>query len=180
MAKETKPETPATPGPAPKGNKAQAAFEEYRKRMDAFAARAAGGMSVGQPFMPPHPHGMPASMYPPPPAAMPDPYAPWPAAPQADAGTPKSPDESLFGRIGQMIRLGVEVANVGLAGGLQIIEGLSGQGQRYPAGDPYAAWGCGYPYPAYDRGCECHGGYDSCCHACGAQCACNPSVRNCC
>lgn len=184
MATKKKPEAATPAEPTAEETKAQAAFEEYKKRMDGFQARGTRGRdaNVGQPLPPPyrpgmpgsHPSGMPGWAFSPPPGVMPQP-------PAHQFTTPKQPNISLgsggvlFESLGNMIRLGVDVLNAGLAGGLQIIEGFSGQEScdcdSCRHGSPYH-----HPHD-YSHG---HHGYgDCCCNHGDPSCGCNPSVHNC-
>jgi|SRR3990172_2053380 len=178
----------ATPsGFASHESKAKAAFDEYKKRMEA-AGCAAGGtsMHLGQPFIPPYPYGMPAWSYPPPPPPMmmPQPPGPPPSAPH-HPGPSIGSGKSLFESIGNMIRLGIETANAGLAGGAEMMRGVSGTGfqgwdphDHHPAPYPYSS-GCGEHHGCGENhGCGSHG-YRNCCEVCNSGCGCNPSVSNC-
>ncbi len=159
-------------------NRAKAAFDEYKSRMGggAHAAMYAAkepmsGIPANYPYM----HGMVSapSNYPYMHGMMGAPYHPSFAHPRP--GHPhayQAPGGSLFENIGNMLRLGVELANVGLAGGIQVMEGLSGgsscHGDYYPGGGS-----CGTPHASCCNPCysDCH----SCCDPC-----CNPSVHGCC
>ena len=172
MATRKKSEVAASAGPTPQENKAKAAFEEYKKRMDALSAGKAG-INVGQPFPPPHPYpyGMPGWAFPPPPAMMPQPPVPQHSIP-GYADMSGGSGKSLFESIGNMIRLGVDVVNAGLIGGLQIMEGFSGQGDYY-CDSPWLDSPCHYPNDYHYGYCDC------CCDPGEAHYGCNPSVHNC-
>ncbi len=173
-------------------NTAQAAFAEYEKRMRDFHSQgtSASGGHVGQ--MPPpmywttargsYPPGMPMAPMPPPrwtaypPAMMQQPPVSQ-QPPQEQDDPPVDSGNSLFESVGNMIRLGVNVVNAGLVGGMQIIESFSGQG-RYEC-DPY--WDDNpSPHP-YHRNCyHEHHSYGDCCYEQDyLPCGCNPSVHNC-
>lgn len=197
---------PATPAPeaaapeaaAPAGlgagsapNRATAAFEEYRNRMDAAAGRFPGGRGVwaGQPVPLPYPYGGPDGDYPPPGRATPPAAAPPFAAPGYGAmsgwGYPPDPvhpwgmrggsRQSFMESVGTLVRLGIEAANAVLAGTLQAVEGGMGReafGSAMPwPGDPWAR-----SYNPYSGPCEC---CEHCCGPCPSGCCCNPGVRNC-
>lgn len=156
---------------AAKETAAKAAFEEYRKRTGGSKAPAGAKgeprLNIGAPHMP-SPHqifsGGPPGMPPQPMFYGPDqPGFPYPF---------KQAEGSLFGTIGNMVKLMVGVMNAGLAGGLQLMGGLSHGGGCAPAGHHDA---CCHPH----GDCGCTGGYtDSCCEPCCDPC-CRPSVNNC-
>jgi hypothetical protein len=169
-------------------NRAKAAFDEYKSRMGggAHAAMYAAkepmsGISANYPYM----HGMmgaPAN-YPYAHGMMGAPYHPSFAHPSAHprTGHPhayQAPGGSLFENIGNMLRLGVELTNVGLAGGIQVMEGLSGGSSchgdySHHGGYSHHGSSCGTPHTSCCDPCysDCH----SCCDPC-----CNPSVHGCC
>ena len=97
-----------------KVNKAKAAFDEYRKKMEAskMAAPRIESRSAA-PFASPSFHGMPFMPHAAHQAGMP-PYLPHQAIPSPAIMIPRG---SLFEGIGSMLRLGVDVMNAGLAGG---------------------------------------------------------------
>jgi len=181
---------PAGTTPEEERTRAQAAFDRHRAaRMWPYAGGA------GQPFMSPYPYGMPGWTFPPASAAM-MPQIPAYAGtiPQysipGQANTSIGTGKSLFESIGSMISLGVNVINTGLAGGLQVIGGLSGHGSPY-CGSTYQACCCPQPFSCcccgghHDHaGCCCgHGGYTCgywCQPSCNCCCCCTPSVYNCC
>jgi hypothetical protein len=140
-------------------NKAQAEFQKYMKRM-----QAQGGIPG---FMMPGGEGAPAWAIPPSvamfPRGSPGYFAPMPSAGGFGEG-------SLTHRLGSTLRLGVDVLNAALAGGVRILNGVSGAAygeQAYEGG----GYGCGC-------GCGCG---DSCCgnDCCGCEC-CQPGVGTCC
>jgi hypothetical protein len=141
-------------------NKAQAEFQKYIRRM-----QAQGGIPG---FIMPGGEGAPGWAIPPSVAMFPRGGAGY-FAPMASGGG--------FGggsltSIGSTLRLGVDVLNAALAGGVRFLNGVSGA--AYGEQD-YAGGGCG-------RGCGCGGGCgDSCCGSdcCGCEC-CQPGVGNCC
>ncbi|PXF58391.1 MAG: hypothetical protein C4B58_06700 [Deltaproteobacteria bacterium] len=168
------PETNETPGGALHENRAKAAFEEYKKRMAASHRTMPGNMesNPGHPFTHPYAYGMPGWPYPPP-GGMPHPTLA--QQPYPDPASPlKTSGGSLFESVGNMIRLGVDLANATLAGGVQLLEGFSGQRGYYEGPYPDSRyWGqnscCCDP-------CSNQHGYVNCC--CD-YCCCNPSVNNC-
>lgn len=139
-----------------------------------------GPFSGGQPFFQPHMPGTPGPHFPPQAAMTPPPPVPQDLAP----GFPNmavDTSRSLYQSIGNMLRLGVDVANASLMGGLQIMEGLTGQASAH-----HGYGGHGYPHHYPDHGY--HGCYDCCSyeyHGCGCHHensyhGCNPGVFNCC
>jgi hypothetical protein len=142
MAYDQASQSGAAAGPDTTPNKAQAEFDKYTKRMQAqqagpaSAAAPPGGLSWAVPssvtMLPRH----------------------------GDGGT--SPPGSLADSIGTSLRLGVDVVNAALAGGVRLLGGFS------------AAYG------HEDCGCEscCE---PSCCEpdCCGCEC-CDPGVGSCC
>ncbi len=145
-------------------NRAKAAFDEYKSRMGgAHAAMYAAkepmsGIPANYPYM----HGMIGA-----------PYHPSFAHPRPGHPHPyQAPGGSLFENIGNMLRLGVELANVGLAGGIQVMEGLSGGSSCH--GD-YSPDSCSHGTPHASCCNPCYSDCHSCCDPC-----CNPSVHGCC
>lgn len=115
-------------------------------------------------------YGMPAQPFSPSPGGMPGmPHQPSFAHPHPAYTPPvsKASEGSLFENIGRAIRLGADVLNTGLTGGLQLMEGLSGRGG-----------GCGCS--SSNTSCCC----DPCCcdpcDCCCNPCCCTPSVHGCC
>jgi hypothetical protein len=171
MAKSADPK-PAAKAPEPKpATKAQAEFERYK----------AQGGAVQQPygFAPTH-DPRAAGMYPvilpypgnsgpgwgvPPSVAM-LPYPPGPGGMQAAAGG------SLADQLGSTLRLGIDVVNAVLVGGIRVLTGFSGYGAGEHSEGHGCSCGCCDPCKS-----EC-GGYDCCC-VFGEQC-CHPSVGTCC
>ena len=82
--------------------------------------------------------------------------------PQRD-GPPTSTRAGLRHSVGELLRLSLELVNAGLAGGVQLMTGLTGM----------AGPGGGIPWPEY--GWECDPGER--CDECG--CGCQPGVHNC-
>lgn len=154
---------------------------------------AMAGAGAGSPFPEtPGKPGVVGPLPPPPGFAMPPfgapmfgampPQMPMPPMP-GFAAMPSSAGGDLFQSLGNMLRLGIDALNIALAGGNQLLQGLSGTPWPYP-----------YPHHAPHGGCHhghhCCGGHDhgntyhdGCCHSCcnhyGESC-CNPSVHNCC
>jgi hypothetical protein len=143
------------------------------------------GMPFQSPFgmaMPPMPPGMipgppggPYSMMPPPP--------PGGMMPPGAMSSPVSAS-SVFDSLGTMLKLGIDTVNAVLAGGNQLLQGISGSGY-YPGHYPAAPHpGMGYHgYGHHGHHCCEHNHYHdsyghSCCDVCGDSC-CHPSVHNC-
>lgn len=135
-------------------NKAQVEFERYMKRM-----REQGGRFA----MP----GGPGWAVPPSVAIMPGPGGRgfFAALPQ-DGGFGEG---SLTHRLGATLRLGVDVVNAALAGGVRFLNGVA----DIAYGEP--------DYAHAHGGCGCDCCEDSCCgqDCCGCEC-CRPSVGTCC
>ncbi len=145
-------------------NKAQAEFQKYMKRM-----QAQGGIPG---FMMPGGEGAPGWAVPPSVAMFPREGAGY-FAPMHSAGG--FGEGSLTHRLGSTLRLGVDVLNAALAGGVRFLNGMSGA--AYGSRD-HAGAGCGC-------GCGCGCG-DNCCGSdcCGSDCCgcecCEPGVGTCC
>ncbi|GAB4379490.1 MAG: hypothetical protein Kow0042_28940 [Calditrichia bacterium] len=172
--------TPPSKKTPPKENKAKAAFEDYKRRMDEHYAAATRGKEMGTPAGPPgFATGMPPWGAPPPfPGGMPPPFAPPPGAePTGQVKDAASTAGSLLERIGNVLSLGVDLLNVGLSGGLKLMEGFSGM-ERYPSyGHLHGMeYGHGYCPECYPGGMHHHQecGCEPCC--CGE---CHPGVWNC-
>jgi len=148
---------------------AKEAYEEFQRQAEAYRKRQ-GSSNVAnvQTFPPQYPlHGQPYGAYPhyyhgPQPGGI-------PAPPEV-----QEENQELLGKLGGMVRLGIDFINAGLAGGLSLMGGISGQP------------GCGqHPYPPYDdyhddcrqhSSCSCNSHSEHHHHDCG----CHPSVRGCC
>ncbi len=140
-------ETPKTDAPK-EPNKAQVEFEKYLKRMQAQGAipgfiMPGGGSGWG---VPPSMTMMPGGGY---------------FAPQ------HHPEGSLSTRLGSTLRLGVDVLNAALAGGVRFLNGVSGA--AYGGQDSGQACGCNDCCGNECRGQDC----------CGCEC-CQPGVGSCC
>ena len=174
-SKGKKPDPGGVDTPA-KENRAKVAFEEHKKRMGAFRMgmpENAEGRPV-PPFSSPYVHGMPYGPLPDPRSGRP----PYPPSHQAPMLGPVVSRGSLFENLGNMLRLGVDVINAGLASGLQLIEGLHGQGPE--SCSPHDDCSC-CDTSGCDS-CSCHHGHSGhCCPPTSGRCCqcCNPSVHGC-
>ena len=151
-------------------NPALAAFEAYKQRMAGFSW-GAPGFPPGGPWAPYGPP-LPPGGFPPPPGWMPPPFS-GQSPPSQGPSFPASGGSWLEG-LGTMMRLGVQVLNAALAGGLQLLEGFSG-----PVGDEG-----GYPGYSPPGRCPCGCGGSPLPHyqghfSPGAAPGCTPSVCNC-
>jgi hypothetical protein len=159
---------PPTPDPA-EPNQAQTEFHSYKDRLQQPGAGAPSQAASGSgaSFASPLPTAaVPAwSLRPGPPA----PYGPPGASGPGSYGAPAASGGGGYGAImdgmGTTIRLGVEVLNAALSGGLQMINSYGG------------GWGS---EPCECAECNPCGGYD-CCSVMGSGCGCcEPSVGSCC
>jgi hypothetical protein len=145
-------------------NKAQAEYQRYLKRMQ---GQNQGGMQ-GHIAMPAGHEGVPGWAIPPSVAMLPHGSGGYYAA--MPPGGPHG-QGSLTDSLGSTIRLGVDVINAALAGGVRLLNGISG-----------AAYGYGERGHGH-HGCGCggHCGGDDCCGSdcCGCEC-CQPGVGSCC
>lgn len=176
--------------------KAQSEMDRFRaRRTSDFGSMAA---SASQPFagpvqwayVAPPPgagHGWPlppsvVQMGPPP--GLGGPSFPGGAAPGLQAAA-----DTVGGRLGSTLGLGVDVLNAVLAGSIGLLQRFSaGYGYASPAGGCGCGGSCGCG-GGHGGGCGCGGGcgdpcmtgcgYDCCC-AVGCDTCCNPSVGNCC
>jgi hypothetical protein len=151
-------------------NKAQAEHQRYLKRMQ---EQHQGGMQ-GFMALPAGNEGVPGWAVPPSVAMLPHGakgyYAVMPQGGPHGHG-------SLTHSLGSTIRLGVDVINAALAGGVRLLNGVSGAAYGY---GEHGHQGCGC-------GCGCGGGCgddccgDDCCgtDCCGCEC-CRPGVGSCC
>ena len=149
-------------------NKATAAFAEYKKRMDQhYAEHTAANDARSAP--PP----LPRAAQEPPVTGDPPENHEEPARIRPPGDTVSDNSGALFERVGEALRLGVDILNISLSNGLQLMQGLSGAQH----------WHETYPehYPSHLGSCceHCHTHYSQC-HSCCESCHCNPSVGNCC
>jgi hypothetical protein len=129
-------------------NKAQAEFDKYRKRVQ--------GQQVSMTGAPFPESGLSWAV--PPSMTM---------LPRYESGPGMMPQGSLFDSIGTSLRLGIDVVNATLAGGVRLLGGFS---------DAYRHEGCGCDSCRELSCCE-----ESCCEpdCCGCEC-CHPGVGSCC
>jgi hypothetical protein len=150
-------------------NKAQAEYQHYLKRMQGHNQ---GGMQ-GYIAVPAGNEGVPGWAIPPSVAMLPNGSAGYYAAmPQGGSHGQGSLTHSL----GSTIRLGVDVVNAALAGGVRLLNGISGAAYGYgEQGHGHQGCGCG----CNSCGDDCCG--DDCCghDCCGCEC-CQPGVGSCC
>lgn len=170
---------------ARKKNRAEVEFERYKART---APQAAMGTMSGSfppatdmPQTAAYSHSFPLGGGTAPGWAFPPSLAVLPQAAGAAFATPGvAASGSLSDRLGVTLRLGIEVLNAGLTGGLHALGGLSSAASGLGA----LAW----PHHGWDsHDCCCDpcatecGCYDCCClMGCGCDCCCHPSVGNCC
>jgi hypothetical protein len=137
--------------PSPKSeapNKAQAEFDKYKQRAQAQQVGVAGA---------PFPESGLSWAVPPSVAMM----------PRYVNGPGMMPPGSLVDSIGTSLRLGIDVINAALAGGVRMLGGFA---------DAYRHEGCGCEKCREPSCCE-----ESCCEpdCCGCEC-CHPGVGSCC
>ncbi len=167
MAKTKKSQPAAAAAPAPDAaaspaENVRAAFDRYRQEMKGKAKCAEGKIGAS-----PSAAGMFAYQPFPGQATVPMPLMPGSPAPAAPAGS-STAQPPLFESVGQMLRLGVSLANAVFASGLQVMQGFNGPEMAPgPWGGecrPHGMWGCG---PVGECGCHAH------------SCGCHPGVHNC-
>ncbi|HYM02484.1 MAG TPA: hypothetical protein VET85_06020 [Stellaceae bacterium] len=159
MADKTDPKATPAPSGEASANKAQAEFQRYKDRLDA-ERQAFGGFA---------PMAMMPGWAVPPSVVVPQ--APWGAGGHEMPPGPIATG-SLGQRLGSTVRLGVDVVNLMLAGGVRMLGGLAG---GYEAGwqqGGHGSYGCGC-------GCGDECGVD-CCRLLGGDECCRPSVGRCC
>jgi hypothetical protein len=168
-------------------NRAQAEFDRYKTRVSRAAAGAAGPVSFAGPpafslgsgvAMPPGWSQGPASM-----AGSPyggaSPYGGLGFPYGVMAAPPPLPENSLTERLRYTLRLGVDVLNATLSGGLRVLGGAAGAagwaGGMYASGHGHGH-GCGCGHSGCDCqsscGCDCCSSYDPCCHSGVSSCGC--------
>jgi hypothetical protein len=150
-------------------NKAQAEYQRYLKRMQ---GQNQGGMQ-GYIAVPAGNEGVPGWAVPPSVAMLTNGSGGYYAAmPQ---GGPHG-QGSLTDSLGSTIRLGVDVINAALAGGVRLLNGISGAAYGHRE-HGHGRQGCG---------CGCNSCGDDCCGSdcCGSDCCgcecCQPGVGSCC
>jgi hypothetical protein len=159
--------SPGDAAPAASLNRAQAEFQRYVTRMQTQQPARAPAFMM--------PMAMPAGQDAMPGWAVPPSVAMLPFGGGSPGFSPAMPSEgatgdgSLTRRLGSTIRLGVDVVNLLLAGGVRLLGGMSDAAYGY-GGQEHGHSCCG---------CDCCGhdccGYD----CCGCEC-CRPSVGTCC
>lgn len=160
--KSGKPRT--TEKPVSPENKAKAALDEYKKRMDNASATASESereSGQGQPFAPPNFGVMPPLPFSS--SGMP----PYPPPHHEAEETQKGTSTTAFENIGRLISLGVEFLSASFIGGRQLMEGFSGQGIHSP--NAFGHEPQDY-YPYHEGRYMPHSSYHDCC---------NPGVHNC-
>lgn len=135
--------TPSSSGAAAALNKAQAEFDKYTRRVQ--AQRAGMVSALGAPGW-----------------AMPPSVTMLPRHPGGGGGA--AAPGSLTATLGDSLRLGLDVLNAGLAGGVRLLNGIAGL-----TGTDHEGCGCKSCCPP------------DCCEpdCCGCEC-CNPGVGTCC
>lgn len=184
MPKKTSAGKGAKAAPVSKKNPAKAAFEEYRRKMASL--NASGGVNKDTKYVqgsgkshaaPPMPSAAPQMFYgaypgtPPQQTFFSNPQHPGFTPPFQQMGGP------LFLNLGNMVRLMVDVVNAGLAGGLQLMGGLSHRERG--CCEPHGHQDCCSCKSSSCCDCGCSSGYtECCCDPCYDSC-CRPSVNNC-
>jgi hypothetical protein len=176
MAKDKVPKNPQTPPAAATDaskdgskTKAQIEFQRYMNRMQSQPSGGAPASAMPS-GIPPGGQGMPGWAVPPSVAMLPN--SPGSAGffvPMAPGGIPGV--GSLTHQLGSTFRLGVDVINAALAGGVRLLNGIASRTQGY------GEQGCGCE--ACSGGCcdsECCG--NDCCGGC--ESCCRPGVGTCC
>ena len=174
MAKSTDVKAPPTEPARKEKTKAQAEYERYKAQSGAQAPYGFAPMQGFQPAGPvvfrPIGQGGPSWAFPPSVAVMPSTSSPggYVAASPSSGGT-------LVDSLGSTLRLGVDVVNAILTGGIRMLTGVS----AYGAGECSCGGSCGCSCESCCDPCETEcGGYDCCCLF-GETC-CQPSVGRCC
>lgn len=152
---------PKTPPSAESKTKAQAEFDRYKERMGSPQA-------LNRAFV--YPVGFEQAA-----KGVPN----W-AFPPSVAVLPEPPDMrgSLTERLGTTVRLGVDIVNMALAGGIRILGGLASGAYGYGehAWSLSSCEACCSSCDPCETECECH----NCCGSCGCGGRCQPSVGTCC
>ena len=174
--------SPGRRGSAPPRSKAQAEFDRYKARLGA-ASRAAMPGGFGQPpAFSIGPGATPGWGS----AAGPSAGPPWQVAggyagmvaPYGGMALPPPAAHSLTDRLRYTLRLGVDVMNATLAGGLRVLGGLQDVG-AWAASSAHGSRGCG----CGGHGSGGHGGCgcSDCCSSCDPCCdpCCGPGVSSC-
>jgi len=161
-------------------NRARSEFGEYKKRVGNHGTHGPAAGPTGFPGA-----TAPRAMNPPPgwpgppgaaggPYGMGVPFAPggysWPNQGLAQAGSA----ESMAGKLGTSLRLGIEILNAGLAGGVRLLEGMAGPEFAHHGYDACSQSSCDCCQP-HDC-CDCM----DCCSVFGARSCCTPKVGTCC
>lgn len=171
------PQKPAASGKAPKqtqsGTKAQRAFAEYKARMGAWSGPQGFGPHGQASPMYQGPYGGPAWAMPPSVGA----FMPGPGMPFAAPGLAPGMAGSLSERVGAALRMGVELVNVSLMGGLRVVDGFMGAAFEH-YGDEWSHGGHGGRC-CHEESCG-HGCCEDCCELLEGCCPCEPSVGSCC
>lgn len=159
-------------------NEARMSFDAYKKRMTTGGFKTGSkdiktGNTMSHPYVAIQPNIGPFILTPQPLFQLPPDMLPQQAqySPQVPFSLPLGQSgKPLFNSLGNMLRLGIDLINTSLVGGLQLMEGFYG-GSRFDGNSCMQCSCCCKPEPC--------NGYEqsSCCEPCDC---CNPSVHNCC
>lgn len=167
-----------------KMNSAKAAFEEYKKKMGtSYRDPVVGNKEIKPepPFGSPYMYNIPQHSFPNPMTGMP--YSLFPGYP--NVGQPpvfKVTERPLFENLGNMMRLGMDLINSALAGGVQMLGEFSGSGfdcscsHRSYHGDAC----CSQQSNCCHDQCVCCRGYGDCYRETNGDSCCTPGVHGCC
>ena len=164
------------------GQKAKAAFQEYKNRMAGAGFPEAKGLQFGSNIPPMAPQGPTSSPFPPLPGGFPQGFSQWPNQPlmgQTPDPTLGTNPTLLAERVGETLSLGMQLLHSGLGVGVRFLQGLANTGSHHGHGEE-----CGHHE---GHGCSCHHAsccceYQDCCQTmcCEPTHCCTPSVGSCC
>lgn len=174
--KKTKgPEVPVEDTAAQAGTpegRARAAFDAYRQRMREPGEAEAGSGAPPSPW--PQAPATPQWGFPFGPAAGQPPGFGGGFSPRMEAGAAAAPGSTMK-NLGTLLGLSVELINVLLQGGTQLLYGMSGQ-DHGPSGGMHPTWGRPQQGPGSPHGC-CQPCEHCLYRECG--CGCHPGVHGC-
>lgn len=164
-------------------NKAKVEFQEYKKRIEHAPAAEPRGPQFGTSAtgIPQMPMGWPL---PPMTGFMPQ-VPQMPGLNPALGQTVGETSGEIANRVGETLKLGMDLLNSGLGVGLRFLQGLAGPEYHHgESGWDHGHGASSHSHGSHGCGCQttCDGDCADCCQhqGCASSCCCSPSVGSCC